>query len=300
MRDRDYARAIKAVWPQAEVLGFVSYGFNGYVNLQSASDANGRDFIEWYLDQAKAEQDSTGMRIVDYLDLHWYPELYIGDKRVILGDSTPDFVALREQAPRSLWDDTYTEDGWIPGVVNGPVDLLHRLQSKVTAHYPGTRLAFTEWNYGGGEHISGAIAVADVLGIFGQRGVGLATYWGLNGDERFAYAAMRVYRNYDGNGAHFGDTSVAATSSDVVGATVYASIDSSDPNHCVIVAISKANAPMKAAIKITHPTAFASAKVWTLSGTDTAIKPGDDLTSVGDNTFVYEMPEQSISVIVPE
>jgi hypothetical protein len=299
-RNRDYARAVKGVWPQAEVLGFVSYGFTGYVNLQMAPDAGGRDFIEWYLDQAKAEQDATGTRIIDYLDLHWYSEAYADNQRVIVGDSTPELIAAREQAPRSLWDDTYSENSWVEGYFNGPIDLLHRLQAKVTAHYPGTRLAFTEWNYGGGEHISGAIAVADVLGIFGQRGVGLATYWGLNGDERFAYAAMRAYRNYDGSGAHFGDTAVAATSSDVEGATVYASIDSSDPNHCVIIAISKANADMKAAIDITHPSAFTSAKVWTLSGTDAALKPGADLTSSGDNVFVYDLPAQSISVIVPQ
>ena len=73
------------------------------------------------------------------------------------------------------------------------------LQAKLDGHYPGTQLAFTEWNYGGGDHISGAIASADVLGLFGRYGVGLATYWALHEDETFAYAALRAFRNYDGS-----------------------------------------------------------------------------------------------------
>ena len=42
---------------------------------------------------------------------------------------------------------------------------------------PGTKLAITEYNWGGTESLNGALAEADVLGIFGREGVGLATMW---------------------------------------------------------------------------------------------------------------------------
>ena len=36
----------------------------------------------------------------------------------------------------------------------------------------------TEYNFGAGDHISGGLAQADVLGIFGREGLYLGNYWG--------------------------------------------------------------------------------------------------------------------------
>jgi hypothetical protein len=298
-RNHKFSKAAKAVWPSAEILGFVSYGFNGYVSLQNASDANGRNFIDWYLDQAKAAEATDGKRLIDYLDLHWYPEARGGGQRVTDGDNSAAVVAAREQAPRSLWDASYSETSWVRDYLAAPIDLLHWLGKKVTAHYPGTRLAFSEWDYGGGDHISGAIAVADALGIYGKESVGLATYWPLKADESFAYAAFRAYRNFDGSGAAFGDTSVAATSSDVPVATVYASIDAANTHRTVIVAINKATTAKSAAIRIAHSASYKTARVFVLTGGQAALTAGAGLTAVAANAFHYDMPAQSVSVIVP-
>lgn len=298
-RNHDFAKAAKAVWPTAEVLGFVSYGYTGYVSLQNAPDGNGRNFIEWYLDQASAAEKSGGVRLIDYLDLHWYPEAQGGGQRITEQNDSPAVVTAREQAPRSLWDKSYEETSWIRDAAGGPIDLIHWVKKKIDAHYPGTKLAFTEWNYGGGNHISGAIAVADVVGIFGKYGVSLATYWPLVQDEPFAYAGFRAFRNYDGRGAAFGDTSVAASSSDAAQASVYASIDSKDPTRTVIVAINKALSVKRAGIKLTHSSAYGTAKVFVLAGSQPAFVPGSPLTAVAANAFKYDMPAQSVSVIVP-
>ena len=80
------------------------------------------------------------------------------------------------------------------------------MREKIAAQYPGTRLAITEYNYGGGEHISGAIAQADVLGIFGREQVFAAALWDLGGGSRFIDAAFAAYCNYDGALGRFGDT----------------------------------------------------------------------------------------------
>jgi hypothetical protein len=300
MRNRDFAAAAKAVWPEAEVLGFVSYGFNGYVNLQNAPDAGGREFLEFYLKEAKAEQDRSGQRLIDYLDLHWYPEARGGGQRIIESGSSPELIEARLQAPRSLWDASYEEQSWVRDFLGKPIDLLHWVQAKIDAHYPGTKLAITEWNYGGGEQISGAIAVADVLGIFGRDGVGLAAYWALQQDESYAWAAFRAYRNYDGAGARFGDTSIEAISSDPSQASVYASYDAQDPGHCVIVAINKASGARSAALRIAHPNAYARASVFRIVAGAAELQRADALTAVAVNAFRYEMPAQSVSVIVPE
>lgn len=297
-RTQRFSSAIKKVAPGAAVLGPVSYGYNGYVSLQNASDANGRDFLEWYLDQAKAAEAQHG-RLIDYLDLHWYPEAKGGGTRITEASTDPKVVAAREQAPRSLWDDSYAEESWIHDVLGEPIDLLHRLVKKIDAHYPGTQLAITEWNYGGGGHISGAIAVADVLGIFGREGVDLACYWALSDNEQFAYAAFRAYRNFDGQGGSFGDTSVQASSDDPESVTFYASLSSSDPNKVVLIAINKAGASKTAALRLYHSSAFRTLKVYRLSAENARVMPQADQASAGKNAFLLNLPAQTVSVLVP-
>ncbi|MET0385559.1 MAG: glycoside hydrolase family 44 protein [Polyangiales bacterium] len=299
-RNQRYASAIKRVWADAPVLGFVSYGWAGYTTLQSASDAMNRDFIDWYLDQASAAESGSQKRLIDYLDLHWYPEALGGGVRITVRDNSEAVVAAREQAPRSLWDTTYEEDSWIRNdAVQGPLTLVPRLLAKIAAHYPGTKLAFTEWNYGGGDHISGAIACADVLGILGREGVALATYWPLIDNETFAYAAFRAFRNYDGMGATFGDTALATTTSDVQNLTAYASVHEADPNRVVIIAINKSQAAQKLGLKLAHPTAYTKLTPYSISGTAAELTAQTDQTAVATNAWNISLPAQSVTVLVP-
>lgn len=301
-RDIAYAKAIKAVVPNARVVGPVNYGWEGYVTLQNATDsqANG-DFLDWWLDQMKAAEQAAGKRLVDDMDVHWYPEATGGGARITDDGTSAAEVAAREQAPRSLWDMTYTETSWIAqSSTNGPIYMLVRLLQKIAQHYPGTGLSVSEWNYGGGTDISGAIASADALGIFGVTGVEMAMMWPLNGNEAFTYAAFKAYRNYDGHGAAFGDTSVQANTTDVATATCYASLQSSDATRLVIVAINKATADKAAGVVVHHSTVYSKAAVYTLTAAGGAnLVPSAGLTAVETNAFRYTMPAQSVSVIVP-
>lgn len=301
-RTRDYATAIKSAWPEAKVVGPASYGFFGYERLQGAPDANGRNFLDFYLEQAKSAETTAGKRLVDVLDLHYYPEARGGGIRVTENNNSAATAAARVQAPRSLWDPSYVEDSWITADYGyGPIRLIPRTLERIAARYPGTGLGFTEWNFGGGEHISGAVAAADVLGIFGSQGVTLANLWELTATESFNYAAFRAYRNYDGKGAGFGDVSRQAISSDVATATVYASTFASDPGRAVIVAINKSTASRRAGIRITSAnTPFARARVYTITasgGANVVAQP--ELAAVATNAFSYLMPAMSVSVLVP-
>jgi hypothetical protein len=237
--------------------------------------------------------------LIDYLDLHWYPEAQANGTRVSETSTAPDVVAARVQAPRSLWDPTYEENSWVRDFVGGPIDLLHRLSSKIAAHYPGTKISFSEWNFGAGQHISGAIATADVLGIFGREGVGMATLWPISSDESFTYAALRAFRNYDGKGGAFGDVSVRATTSDIASVTAYASLKAGAADQVVVIAINKASKPKTVGVFVSHPTTFAAARVYELSGTAPELVPKEDLASRGGNTWRMVLPAYSISVMVP-
>jgi hypothetical protein len=148
-----------------------------------------------------------------------------------------------------LWDTTFTENSWITtDVLGGPIYILGRLQAKIAAENPGMKIAVTEYNNGGGQHIAGTIAQADNLGIFSSQGVFAASYWPLSNNEPYPLAAFRAYRGFDGGNASFGDVSLKSTSSDVLDVVVYASLDTTTPGRVVLVAINRSNAAKLTAI----------------------------------------------------
>jgi Glycoside hydrolase family 44 len=235
--------ATKDTVPGALTFGPVSYGWAGYLNLQSAPDASGRDFLDTYMAQLKTASEAQGRRLLDVLDLHYYSEAIGGGARINDGGKpSTTAAAARVQASRSMWESTYVESSWItgccvsvpsgdeqPGTSPAGIDLVPRMMAKIAARYPGTKLAFTEYDQGGGDHISGAVAQADVLGIFGRTGVYAASQWpeGNPGNtQKYIFGAFNLLRNYDGAGGKFGDTSVSATSSDWSKISVHASVNS--------------------------------------------------------------------------
>ncbi|HVW24598.1 MAG TPA: glycoside hydrolase family 44 protein [Polyangiaceae bacterium] len=291
------AGAIKAVAPKTLVFGPASYGWEGYVSLQNASDANNRDFLEFYLDSMKAAEQSAGKRLLDVLDVHWYPEAKGDGNRIIDDGISAGEVAARLQAPRSLWDSTYTEDSWITQSLKAPIQLIPRLLQKIDGHYPGTKLSISEYNYGAGGDISGGIAEADVLGVFGREGLYAATMWSTS-KTSFIFAGFAMFRNYDGNDATFGDTSVSATTSAVDKSSVYASVASANDQNVVVVAINKQSSSQKAGITLKHTAVLDSADVYALTSANAKPVKGASLTKVATNAFNYTMPAYSVTTLV--
>ncbi|MDC0716246.1 glycoside hydrolase family 44 protein [Nannocystis bainbridge] len=258
-------------------------------------------FLSYYLQAMADAEAQEGHRIVDVLDLHWYTEVYADGQRITGDDNSPASVEARVQAPRSLWDDTFHEDSWIANdVLQGPVRLLPWLRERIDEHYPGTGLGFTEYNYGGGGHISGAIAQADVLGIFGREAVTMAAYWALTDQTSMIWAAFRAFTSYDGQGGKFGDTSIHAATSDVAATSVYASTDVADPARTVIVAINKTAGPLTAAVSLAAYANYSKVAVWQLTGPQPELVAGADLSLAATNALLYAMPAYSVSVLVPQ
>jgi hypothetical protein len=298
-RTTAFAGAIKAAAPQALVFGPVSYGWQGFVNLQDAPDGGGRDFLDYFLASMRGAEGRAGRRLVDVLDLHWYPEARGGGVRITEPNDGDAVAAARVQAPRSLWDPGYVETSWISqdaGV--GAIRLLPRMRDKIARQYPGTRLAVTEYNYGGGDHVSGAIAQADVLGIFAREQVFAATYWELGGGTRFAYAGFAAFCNYDGSLSRFGDTLVASATSDVATTSVYASVDANRDDRMVIVAINKATTPHTAEIAITHPVELSRAQAYRITSATPAVVAVPAPGPSARNLYRVELPASSVTTLV--
>jgi fibronectin type 3 domain-containing protein len=250
------SEALKDRFPNLVIFGPVNYGFNGIYGWQGDSTLsptpNGANwFADKYLGGIKTASMAYGKPVVDVYDFHWYSEARGDNVRVtdMNGTSlTDNQVQAIVQSPRSLWDPTYTETSWITGVLGGPIYILARLQAKIAAENAGMKIAITEYENGGFNHIAGAIAQADNLGIFGAQGVFAANFWPPGGTYSYALAGFRAFRGFDGVSANFGDTSLQATSSSVKDVVVYASLDSTAPGRVVFVAINRSNATKVTAI----------------------------------------------------
>ena len=293
-----YATAIKAVVPVGLVLGPVNYGWAGMVNLQGAPDAMGRDFIASWLDAMHAAETTAGHRLIDALDLHWYSEATGGGARITDEGTGAAETAARVQAPRSLWDPDYVESSWITDCCGlGAIRLIPRMKETIAAHYPGTRLSLSEYSYGGSGDISGGVAEADALGVFGREDLLFATWWQMASERQFVDAAFEMYRDFDGAGATFGDTSIEATSSDVPTASVYASVDAGSPGRMVLVAINRATTAKHAAIAIEYTRAFTHARVFRLTSATAHPVADTDVTLAETNAFGLDLPPRSVTTI---
>lgn len=250
------AEALKKQFPDLLVFGPVHYGFEGIYNWQgelSATPAGNNWFPDKYLPAIRTAASAFGRPLVDVYDFHWYSEATDGSGNRVTNLTGPTLTDAQVQAvvesPRSLWDRTYTENSWITAdVLGGPIYILGRLQSRIAAENPGMKISITEYNNGGGQHIAGTIAEADNLGIFGAQGLFAASLWLLNNNSPYILAGYRAFRDFDGANSNFGDTALAASSSNIQNVAVYASTDSSIPGRVVFVAINRSSSSQVTAI----------------------------------------------------
>ena len=302
-RTEDFGSAIKDVAPNAYIYGPSLVGYAGFTNLQSASDASdskyaGKDFLDAYLAEMRAYDVAHGRRLLDVLDFHWYPEAQSASGVRITGPEATDEVRLaRTQAPRSLYDSTYTEKSWITQYIISHIDLIPNMRAKIAAQYPGTKVSFSEYDYGGGSDISGGVAEADVLGVFAREGVYAANFWPEQSDFSFILGGMDMFRNFNGSGAAYGDTNVKATTSDGANTAIYSSVDAANPGRMVVVIVNRGNASATTALRIWHTVRFSSAHVYRLEGAIST--PQDKGTStITGNSMNVTIPAYSVTTIL--
>jgi len=305
VRDKGIAlsTAVKNVDPNAQILGPVLYGFAAYLNFQSASDWGSQGsgynwFISYYLDKMEAASSTAGKRLLDALDVHWYPEAQDADGHRISFDyqNTRTNHETRMQTPRSLWDYDFHEISWIEQYYGQWLPILPPLKSSILTYYPDTNLAITEYAYGGETHYSGGIATADVLGILGKYGVYIATYWG---SGNYVDAAIKIYRNYDGAHSTFGDTNVPATMSDKVNSSIYASVFDGYACELHLIVINKnIDNAISGTFNISSPRHYTSGRVWKFSDTSSNITETTAISTITNNSFTYTVPKTTVCHIV--
>jgi len=184
--------------------------------------------------------------------------------------------------------------------------LIPMMKGWVAAGYPGTKLAIDEYNWGGMEAINGALAQADILGIFGVQGLDLGTMWPTaNPSQQIpGMMAFAMYRNYDGANSTFGDMSLAATTADQGKLSIYSAYRTADKAVTIMV-INKTYGDLSDTVAIDNVAASGPAKVYTYSNANLAAivaQPNIALTTPVKgstaSTLTATFPAQSITLLV--
>ena len=243
------ATAIKALDPSALVFGPASWGATEMVNFVNAPDwakyRHHGSFLDAYLAAFREASDRAGIRLLDALDVHWYPFLH---REGLSRTENPFHDATLLNAPRSLTEPGFREDSWVSAALPaGPskgvsLPLLPSLAAITTRSYPGTSIAITEFNYGGAARLASGLALADALGRFGATGVLFASHWGsLAGWLNEAY---RLYRTPDSFGEAFGDRALPIDGVTKSGFAAFASRSSGNPERVQLIVINKSTEPV--------------------------------------------------------
>ncbi len=287
----EYTKAIHQVAPEANFVGPTTccwqYYWNSMAGEADKAKHDNQDFLPWFLDSIRQNDEEQGWRSLHALDIHYYPEGIHND------EVDTQISALRLRSTRSLWDSTYVDESWIAQ----PVNLIPRMQQLIEDHYPGTKLGISEWNWGADNTMNGALAIADVLGIFGKVELDYAAYWTYPTQDGPGYNAFKLYTNFDGNGSRFGDTSVWSDTSDRETVTSYAALDSATGNlHLMIINKSPTDA-LNTQVQLEGYTPQTQAALF---GLDKA-QPKDILESSLDDIsgrFNISLPPYSITLLV--
>ena len=293
--------AVKAQDAGAKTLGPVVWGWCAY--FYSGADgcspgpdraAHGNeDFLPWYLDQAKAWETAHGARLLDYLDVHYYPQ---ASGVALTSDESSATAALRLRTLKSLYDPAYLDESWIGTDVGQAVYLIPRMKAWIAAHYPGTKLSISEYNWGSDDGISGALAQAEALAIFGREGVDLATRWVAPAEGTRTEDAFLLYRNYDGAGAQVAGDSVRTTSANVDLVGAYAERGGPGGMTLYLLLFNKDTATQTANVTVAGGLS-GTAALWRFSGSARLAAAGTAAPSGGALSLVLPARSATLAVV---
>jgi hypothetical protein len=284
--------AVKAVRPDAVIFGPVVWGWCGF--FYSAADGcspgadqashGGQPFLEWYLDQICEHEENTGVRPVDELDIHYYPQ----GGQALSGEGDAGRQSLRLRSVKELYDPAYVSESWIAQ----PVRLIPRMRDLIDQHCPGLGLAITEYNWGE-DGISSALAQAEILAIFGREGMFAAMRWVVPDPGSRLEDAFRLFLDFDGAGGRVTGTSRQAISGDVDAVGAYAV--ESPTGDLLLLLINKSTSTENVHVAIAQPVS-GTASLFRFTGASALAPAGSVEITAGSADLA--LPARSATLVV--
>jgi photosystem II stability/assembly factor-like uncharacterized protein len=266
-RTQTYATLLKKIDPGVKIAAPTAWGWTEY--LMSGLDsqlvgqgkgtwenppdfaAHGGEFLgRWLLKKLKAHEAETGVRLVDLLDFHFYPQtgIYMAGQ-----PNDPAVMEGRVQETRVLWDPTWKDPSWMGKETGHVIQLIRMMKKWIDECNPGLGIALGEYNFGGEKDVSGGVAQAEVLGIFAREGVQHAYFWFFPEPNSSPYFAFKMFRNPDGRHTAFGDRYLASRVSAPDDVSLHAARDSKTGRVTLVLVNKRAAKAARVALNFNAP-----------------------------------------------
>ena len=307
-----FAKRVKQLAPTAAIVGPDHYAFDGWTSWHGSmmprynNSGTGPWYMDDFLKTVKLESEAFGQRLLETWDMHWYPQTVFNGIQVTQLDNSTRTMTAAEidavvQSPRSYWDTTYDENSWITrDHLHAPAYILSRLQARIDAYYPGTKLGVTEYFPGGRGHISSGLAAVDTLGVFARMGVGMAAMWPHSGAVEYAYGGLKLLRNPTGSanatGVRFADTNVRVEHPEKAQSSVFAASDNAQL--VTVLVVNKTNAVRKFGIRAFNSAQLATVKAYRIDAAhqNPFLASTENLSK--NNAYAYSAPAMSATLLV--
>jgi hypothetical protein len=141
--------------------------------------------------------------------------------------------------------------------------------------------------------MNGALAIAEVLGIYGREGVYAAAYWRNPEVGSPGYLAFKMHGNYDGQGTRFGGRVVTTESPDPERLSVFGALDETSGALRLMLINKDPESPMSVDLRVDGFTPAPSARRFTYGRDD----PVDIVNGSYTAGEAVTLPAASITVL---
>ena len=292
----DVAKKAKKAWKDIKLTGPVAaneWQWCGVDSDPNAAEERNYCWLEYFIKKVAEAQKASGVKLLDVLDIHWYPTEKTYEDRI--------------NWHRVFFDTTYVYPG-ANGIkkVNGGWDnsivkefIFQRLNDWMNAYFGknhGIGLGLTETDLTTDDAMLTALIYASFLGTFMDNGVELFTPWSWgDGMDEVAHLFIRYGHEFR----------VASTSSNDSLVSAYSSVTESQDSMTIILVNRSEKMSQTVNLSVENFEALPQVQTLTLSDlsgetfvshTENALRHGTAVAS--DAKFSLELPAKSITALL--
>ena len=292
----DVAKKAKKAWKDIKLTGPVAaneWQWCGVDSDPNAAEERNYCWLEYFIKKVAEAQKASGVKLLDVLDIHWYPTEKTYEDRI--------------NWHRVFFDTTYVYPG-ANGIkkVNGGWDnsivkefIFKRLNDWMNAYFGknhGIGLGLTETDLTTDDAMLTALIYASFLGTFMDNGVELFTPWSWgDGMDEVAHLFIRYGHEFR----------VASTSNNDSLVSAYSSVTESQDSMTIILVNRSEKMSQTVNLSVENFEALPQAQTLTLSDlsgetfvshTENALRHGTAVAS--DAKFSLELPAKSITALL--
>jgi hypothetical protein len=297
----EYAKKAKAIFPDIKICGPVAaneWQWYKYASEDIRVDGKYYCWLEYFIKRCAEEEKSSGIRVLDEVDIHSYPDIKNGDAEAL-------------QLHRLYYDTSY-EHPCSNGLhtINGGYDtslnkeyIFKRISDWIDKYYganSGIDIGLGEWTPNTTATNSSATAVvyASHLGTFANHGVNTFTSWSW---QTGMWETLHLFSRYAK------DYSISSTSSIENTVSAYSSINNAADSMTVIIVNRDMSAARNVTVNLNNFGVgngnYTTLQLASLPSTETFVSHTNNAlktstVTVTSNSFTLTVPSLSVTAVI--